>query len=415
MSVAKDKIVKGFDPLQYRADFPILREMIHGKPVAYLDNAATSQKPQSVIDAISHYYEHQNANVHRGVHQLSERATAGYEGARVKLARFLNARSPREVVFTRGTTEAVNLVAQSFVRPKVGAGDEILITHMEHHSNIVPWQLVAEQTGAKVVAAPINERGELILEEFEQRITERTKFISVVHVSNALGTVNPVAEIVKLARSRNIPVLVDGAQAAPHAAIDIKALDTDFYAISSHKMFGPTGIGALIAKEEHLNAMPPYQGGGEMIKMVSFERSVYNDIPHKFEAGTPNIAGAVGLGATVDYLEAIGMDRIAAYEAELLNWATDRLLEVEGLQVIGTAAKKAGVISFKLDGVHPHDIGTIVDTHGVAIRTGHHCAMPVMDFFNVPATARASLAFYNTREDVERLAVALEDCKRMLG
>lgn len=415
MSVAKDKIVKGFDPLQYRADFPILREMIHGKPVAYLDNAATSQKPQSVIDAISHYYEHQNANVHRGVHQLSERATAGYEGARVKLARFLNARSPREVVFTRGTTEAVNLVAQSFVRPKVGAGDEILITHMEHHSNIVPWQLVAEQTGAKVVAAPINERGELILEEFEQRITERTKFISVVHVSNALGTVNPVAEIVKLARSRNIPVLVDGAQGAPHAAIDIKALDTDFYAISSHKMFGPTGIGALIAKEEHLNAMPPYQGGGEMIKMVSFERSVYNDIPHKFEAGTPNIAGAVGLGATVDYLEAIGMDRIAAYEAELLNWATDRLLEVEGLQVIGTAAKKAGVISFKLDGVHPHDIGTIVDTHGVAIRTGHHCAMPVMDFFNVPATARASLAFYNTREDVERLAVALEDCKRMLG
>lgn len=415
MSVAKDKIVKGFDPLQYRADFPILREMIHGKPVAYLDNAATSQKPQAVIDAISHYYEHQNANVHRGVHQLSERATAGYEGARVKLARFLNARSPREIVFTRGTTEAVNLVAQSFVRPKIGAGDEILITHMEHHSNIVPWQLVAGQTGARVVAAPINERGELILEEFEKLITARTKFISVVHVSNALGTVNPVAEIVNLARARNLPVMIDGAQAAPHAAIDIKALDADFYAISSHKMFGPTGIGALIAKEEHLNAMPPYQGGGEMIKMVSFERSVYNDIPHKFEAGTPNIAGAVGLGATVDYLEAVGMDRIAAYEAEVLEWATDRLLQVEGLQVIGTAANKAGVISFKLDGVHPHDIGTIVDTHGVAIRTGHHCAMPVMDFFNVPATARASLAFYNTREDVERLAVALEDCKRMLG
>lgn len=415
MSVAKDKIVQGFDPLQYRADFPILREMIHGKPVAYLDNAATAQKPQAVIDAISHYYEHQNANVHRGVHQLSERATAGYEGARVKLARFLNARSAREAVFTRGTTEAVNLVAQSFVRPKVGAGDEILITHMEHHSNIVPWQLVAEQTGAKVVVAPINERGELILEEFEQRISARTKFISVAHVSNALGTVNPVSEIVKLAKARNIPVMIDGAQAAPHAAIDIKALDADFYAISSHKMFGPTGIGALIAKEEHLNAMPPYQGGGEMIKMVSFERSVYNDIPHKFEAGTPNIAGAVGLGATVDYLETIGMDRIAAYEAELLEWATERLLQVEGLQVIGTAATKAGVISFKLEGVHPHDIGTIVDTHGVAIRTGHHCAMPVMDFFNVPATARASLAFYNTREDIDRLAVALEDCKRMLG
>ena len=415
MSVAKDKVVKGFDPLQYRADFPILREVIHGKPVAYLDNAATAQKPQAVIDAISHYYEHQNANVHRGVHQLSERATAGYEGARVKLARFLNARSPREIVFTRGTTEAVNLVAQSFVRPKVGEGDEILITHMEHHSNIVPWQLVAGQTGAKVVAAPINDRGELLLDEFEKRITGRTKFISVVHVSNALGTVNPVADIVKMAHERNIPVMIDGAQAAPHATIDIKALDADFYAISSHKMFGPTGIGALIAKEEHLNAMPPYQGGGEMIKMVSFERSVYNDIPHKFEAGTPNIAGAVGLGATVDYLEAIGMNRIAAYEAELLEWATERLLQVEGLQVIGTAANKAGVISFKLEGVHPHDIGTIVDTHGVAIRTGHHCAMPVMDFFNVPATARASLAFYNTREDVERLAVALEDCKKMLG
>ncbi|HEX7030720.1 MAG TPA: cysteine desulfurase [Gammaproteobacteria bacterium] len=415
MSVAKEKMTSAFDPLKYRADFPILREVIHGKPLAYLDNAATSQKPQAVIDAIRNYYAHENANVHRGVHQLSERATAGYEGAREKVARFLNARSTKEVVFTRGTTEAVNLVAQSFVRPKVGPGDEILITHMEHHSNIVPWQLVAEQTGAKVVAAPINERGELILEEFERRLSTKTKFIGVVHVSNALGTVNPVAEIIALAHARGIPVLVDGAQAAPHGPVDVAALDADFYAISGHKMFGPTGIGALIAKEEHLDAMPPYQGGGEMIKMVSFERSVYNDIPHKFEAGTPNIAGAIGLGATIEYLEAIGMENVAAYEAELLAWSTERLLQVEGLRIIGTAANKAGVISFALDGVHPHDIGTIVDTHGVAIRTGHHCAMPVMEFFNVPATARASLAFYNTREDVERLAVALEDCKRMLG
>lgn len=415
MSVAKETIRAAFDPLKYREDFPILREIIHGKPVAYLDNAATAQKPQAVIDAVRNYYEHDNANVHRGVHQLSERATAGYEGAREKIAQFVNAHSFREVIFTRGTTEAINLVAQSFVRPRVGEGDEILITYMEHHSNIVPWQLVAQQTGAKVVAAPINDRGELIMEEFEKRISERTKFIAVVHVSNALGTVNPVKDIIELAHARGIPVLVDGAQAAPHAPVDVQALDPDFYAISGHKMFGPTGIGALIAKEQHLEAMPPYQGGGEMIKMVSFERSIYNDIPHKFEAGTPNIAGAVGLGATVDYLLGVGMENIAAYEAELLAWATQRLQQVKGLTVVGTAANKAGVISFKLDGVHPHDIGTIVDTHGVAIRTGHHCAMPVMDFFQVPATARASLAFYNTREDVERLAVALDDCKRMLG
>ncbi|HEX6927745.1 MAG TPA: cysteine desulfurase [Gammaproteobacteria bacterium] len=415
MSVAKEKMKAAFDPLKYRADFPILREMINGKPLAYLDNAATAQKPQAVIDAIRDYYEHQNANVHRGVHQLSERATAIYEGARTKLARFVHARSVKEVVFTRGTTEAVNLVAQSFVRPKVGPGDDILITHMEHHSNIVPWQIVAQQTGAKVTAAPINERGELIMEEFEKRLTARTKFVSVGHVSNALGTVNPVAEIIALAHARGVPVMIDGAQAIPHARVDIAALDADFYALSGHKMFGPTGIGALVAKEEHLNAMPPYQGGGEMIRMVSFERSIWNDIPHKFEAGTPNIAGTAGLGATVEYLESVGMDNIAAYEAELLAWATERLLQVEGLEIIGTAANKAGVISFKLAGVHPHDIGTIVDTHGVAIRTGHHCAMPVMEFFNVPATARASLAFYNTREDVERLAIALEDCKRMLG
>jgi len=413
MSVAEKLIA--LDPLALRADFPILAERIHGKPLAYLDNAATAQKPQAVIDAVTEYYTHMNANVHRGVHQLSERATAAYEGAREKLARFVNAASPREVVFTRGTTEAINLVAQSFVRPKLKPGDEVLVSTMEHHSNIVPWQLVCEQTGAKLVAAPINERGELLLDEFEKLINERTRFIGIVHVSNALGTVNPVRKIIDMAHARGIAVLVDGAQAVPHARVDVQALDADFYALSGHKMYAPTGIGALIAKAEHLEAMPPWQGGGEMIRMVRFDRSIWNDIPHKFEAGTPNIAGAAGLGAAIDYLEAVGMDRIAAYEAELLDWATRRLEQVAGLRIVGTARDKAGVISFMLDGVHPHDIGTIVDTHGVAIRTGHHCAMPVMEFFNVPATARASIAFYNTREDIERLAVALEDCRRMLA
>src|SRR5690606_17875519 len=376
---------------------------------------ATAQKPQAVIDAVTEYYTHMNANGHRGVHQLSERATAAYEGAREKLARFVNAASPREVVFTRGTTEAINLVAQSFVRPKLKPGDEVLVSTMEHHSNIVPWQLVCEQTGAKLVAAPINERGELLLDEFEKLINERTRFIGIVHVSNALGTVNPVRKIIDMAHARGIAVLVDGAQAVPHARVDVQALDADFYALSGHKMYAPTGIGALIAKAEHLEAMPPWQGGGEMIRMVRFDRSIWNDIPHKFEAGTPNIAGAAGLGAAIDYLEAVGMDRIAAYEAELLDWATRRLEQVAGLRIVGTARDKAGVISFMLDGVHPHDIGTIVDTHGVAIRTGHHCAMPVMEFFNVPATARASIAFYNTREDIQRLAAALEDCRRMLA
>ncbi|HLU61693.1 MAG TPA: cysteine desulfurase [Gammaproteobacteria bacterium] len=413
MSVAEKLIA--LDPLALRADFPILAERIHGKPLAYLDNAATAQKPQAVIDAVTEYYTHMNANVHRGVHQLSERATAAYEGAREKLARFVNAASPREVVFTRGTTEAINLVAQSFVRPKLKPGDEVLVSTMEHHSNIVPWQLVCEQTGAKLVAAPINERGELLLDEFEKLINERTRFIGIVHVSNALGTVNPVRKIIDMAHARGIAVLVDGAQAVPHARVDVQALDADFYALSGHKMYAPTGIGALIAKAEHLEAMPPWQGGGEMIRMVRFDRSIWNDIPHKFEAGTPNIAGAAGLGAAIDYLEAVGMDRIAAYEAELLDWATRRLEQVAGLRIVGTARDKAGVISFMLDGVHPHDIGTIVDTHGVAIRTGHHCAMPVMEFFNVPATARASIAFYNTREDIERLAAALEDCRRMLA
>ncbi len=413
MSVAEKLIA--LDPLALRADFPILAERIHSKPLAYLDNAATAQKPQAVIDAVTEYYTHMNANVHRGVHQLSERATAAYEGAREKLARFVNAASPREVVFTRGTTEAINLVAQSFVRPKLKPGDEVLVSTMEHHSNIVPWQLVCEQTGAKLVAAPINERGELLLDEFEKLINERTRFIGIVHVSNALGTVNPVRKIIDMAHARGIAVLVDGAQAVPHARVDVQVLDADFYALSGHKMYAPTGIGALIAKAEHLEAMPPWQGGGEMIRMVRFDRSIWNDIPHKFEAGTPNIAGAAGLGAAIDYLEAVGMDRIAAYEAELLDWATRRLEQVAGLRIVGTARDKAGVISFMLDGVHPHDIGTIVDTHGVAIRTGHHCAMPVMEFFNVPATARASIAFYNTREDIERLAAALEDCRRMLA
>jgi cysteine desulfurase/selenocysteine lyase len=415
MSVAPEKMTTPLNVADLRKDFPILHQEINGRPLAYLDNAATAQKPQAVIDAIRNYYEHDNANVHRGVHQLSERATKAYEGAREKIANFVNAGPDRSLVFTRGNTEAINLVAQSYGRSFLQEGDEILITHMEHHSNIVPWQIVSQQTGAKLKVAPINESGELIMEEFTKLVTDRTKLIGVVHVSNALGTINPVEDIIALAHQRDIPVLVDGAQATPHQRVDLEKLDADFYTIAGHKMFGPTGIGALIAKNELLEKMPPWQGGGDMIRMVTFEKSLFAPVPTKFEAGTPSIAEAVGLGATVDYLDSIGMDTIAAYEAELLDYGTQRLGEIDGLRFIGTAARKAGVISFVLDGVHPHDIGTIVDQHGVAIRTGHHCAMPVMDFFNVPATARASFAFYNTRDEIDRLAEALEECKRMLG
>ncbi|MDX1455716.1 MAG: cysteine desulfurase [Gammaproteobacteria bacterium] len=403
------------DVTALRQDFPILHQEVHGKSLAYLDNAATSQKPTAVIEAINAYYRQDNANVHRGVHQLSERATRAYEGARDKLAAFLGAGDERSVVFTRGNTEAINLVAQSWGHNNIGAGDEILITHMEHHSNIVPWQLLCEQTGAKLKVAPINDRGELVMDEFSKLLNTRTKLVGVVHVSNALGTVNPVEEIVKLAHANGSKVLVDGAQATPHMAVNIAALNADFYTIAGHKMFGPTGIGALIAPTALLDEMPPWQGGGDMIRMVTFEKSMFAPVPTKFEAGTPSIAEAIGLGATVDYLENVGMDNIAAWEADLLAYGTERLSQVEGLRFIGTASEKASVISFVLDGVHPHDIGTIVDQHGVAIRTGHHCAMPVMDFFQVPATARASFAFYNTREEIDRLAIALDDCKRMLG
>ncbi len=403
------------NPERLRADFPILDQTINGKPLVYLDNAASAQKPRQVIEAIEHYYKADHANVHRGVHTLSQRATEAYEGAREKVRRFINARSTKEVVFVRGTTEGVNLVAQSFARSKVVAGDEIIISHMEHHSNIVPWQLLCEQTGAVLRIAPINKRGEIIFEEFERLLSEKTRLVAMVHVSNSLGTINPVEKVIAAAHARNVPVLLDGAQAMPHKKIDVQKLDCDFYAFSGHKMFGPTGIGVLYGKEALLEAMPPYQGGGEMILEVTFEKTIYNTLPAKFEAGTPNIAGAVGLGATVDYLQQVGMDRVAEYENELLGYATTRIQEVPGITLIGTAEHKAAVVSFVLADVHAHDIGTILDHHGVAVRTGHHCTMPIMQFFGVPATARASFAFYNTRDDVDRLVEALHSVREVFG
>jgi cysteine desulfurase/selenocysteine lyase len=390
-----------------REDFPILKQKVHGKPLVYLDNAATGQKPQAVLDAIEQYYRTENANVHRGVHYLSEQATKDYEEARVKAQRFINAASEREIIYVRGTTEAINLVAQSYGRAHVRAGDEIIISAMEHHSNIVPWQLLCEQTGAVLRVVPINDDGEFLLDEYEKLLSPRTRLVSVVHLSNALGTINPIRHIIELAHRRNIPVLVDGAQAAPHLKVDVQALDCDFYAFSGHKMFGPTGIGILYGKTELLDAMPPYQGGGDMISSVTFEKTTYNKLPHKFEAGTPDIAGAIGLGAAVDYLNEIGLDAIAAYEHELLSYATDAVSEIPGLRIIGTAREKASVLSFVLDAIHPHDIGTILDQDGIAIRTGHHCAQPVMQRFDIPATARASLAFYNTKEEIDALVAGL--------
>ncbi|MEX0900114.1 MAG: cysteine desulfurase [Gammaproteobacteria bacterium] len=391
----------------WRADFPALAQAVRGEPLVYLDSAATTQKPFAVIEALDHYYRFDNANVHRGVHALSERATAAYEGARDRIAAFINAQSRRELVFVRGTTEAINLVAQAYLRPQLQPGDEILVSQLEHHSNIVPWQLVAARTGATVRMLPMNDAGELVLDDLDALLSEKTRLLAVGHVSNALGTVNPVARIVAAAKARGVPVLVDGAQALPHTPVDVQALGCDFYAFSGHKMFGPTGIGCLWARESLLDAMPPWQGGGDMIRTVRFTGSEWNELPYKFEAGTPNIAGAIGLGAAVDYLGAIGMDAVAAYEADLLAYATDALTTVPGLKFIGTAKHKAAVLSFVLDGIHPHDIGTIVDAEGVAIRTGHHCAMPVMEFFGVPATARASLALYNTHDDVNALVAAL--------
>jgi cysteine desulfurase/selenocysteine lyase len=398
-----------------RADFPLLGRSMRGKALAYLDNAATSQKPRHVIDAIHRFYETLNSNVHRGVYQLSEEATTAYEWGRAMVARYLNAPSPAEVVFVRGATEGINLVAQAFGRARIGRGDEIVISAMEHHSNIVPWQLVAEERGAKLRVIPMNERGELIMEELPRLLSPRTKIVAVVHVSNALGTINPVEDIIALAHARGIPVLLDGAQAVPHGPVDVQVLDCEFYVVSGHKMFGPTGIGALFGKRAMLEALPPYQGGGEMIASVTFEKTTYAPLPMKFEAGTPNIEGGVGLGAAVDYLQHLDWEAVATHERDLLTYADGRLSEIPGVRVIGTAARKASVVSFVVEGIHPHDLGTIADQEGVAIRTGHHCAQPVMAFFNVPATARASFAFYNTRDDIDRLVGAVWKAREMFG
>jgi cysteine desulfurase/selenocysteine lyase len=398
-----------------REDFPILRQQVRGKPLVYLDNAATSQKPQVVIDALTRFYAAENANIHRGVHYLSERATVAYDEVREKVARFLNAHSSREIIFTRGTTEGINLVAQSYGRTNLEPGDDIVITAMEHHSNIVPWQLVCEQTGATLRAAPITDSGELDVPGFERLLGDRTRMVAVVHVSNALGTINPVKQLVALAHARGIPVLVDGAQAAPHLRVDVQDLDCDFFAFSGHKIFGPTGVGVLYGKEALLERMPPYQGGGDMIATVTIQRSTWAPLPAKFEAGTPMIAQVIGLGAALDYVSELGLEAISAWEQELLGYATERVSRIDGIRLIGTAREKAGVLGFVLDGVHPHDIGTVLDDAGVAIRAGHHCAQPVMERFGVPATARASFAFYNTRAEIDVLTDALITVKKMFA
>ena len=392
-----------FEVERIRQDFPILGEKIRGKPLVYLDNAATSQKPQVVIDTIRQFLSTYNSNVHRGVHQLSERATEVFEQARTRVQSFINAAESREIIFVRGTTEAINLVAQSYGRTHIGTGDELVISAMEHHSNIVPWQILCEQTGAVLRVVPINDDGEMLLDEYVTLLTPRTRLVAVAHVSNALGTINPVREIIRLARRQGVPVLVDGAQAVPHLQVDVRELDCDFYAFSGHKVFGPTGIGVLYGRARLLEAMPPYQGGGDMIKSVTFAKTVYNDLPYKFEAGTPHIGGVIGLGAALGYLDGVGLDRVTAYEHELLVHATEALSAIPGVRMIGTAKEKASVLSFVVDGVHAHDIGTVLDHEGIAIRAGHHCAMPVMQRFGVPATARASLAFYNTRAEVDAL------------
>ncbi len=396
-----------------RADFPALAQEINGYPLVYLDSAASAQPPRSVIDAIAHYQAHDHANVHRGVHTLSHRATEAYEGARDRLRAFINAADRSEVVLTSGTTESINLVAQSYCRPHLGQNDQILITHLEHHSNIVPWQLVCEQTGSELLVAPIDERGQVDLDEFDRLLGERVRLMAISHVSNALGTINPVKDMIATAKARGVPVLVDGAQAIPHLAIDVQDLGCDFYAFSGHKMFGPTGVGVLYGRESLLEAMPPYQGGGEMIRSVTFEKAEWADLPYKFEAGTPNISGVVGLGAAVDYLDAIGMDNVAAHEQELLEYMVGRLEALAGIRLIGTASSKASVQSFMLGDIHPHDVGTILDHQGIAIRTGHHCAMPVMDFYSIAGTARASLALYNNVHDIDRLVEALKKAKQI--
>ncbi len=406
-------LMPDFDAPRWRRDFPILQQQIHGKPLVYLDNAATSQKPQAVIDAVADYYEKLNSNVHRGVHQLSELATVAYEGAREKLRRFINAATLKEIIFVRGATEAINLVAQSYGRSRFQSGDEIILSEMEHHSNIVPWQLLREQMGAVLKIVPITDAGELEPGAYEKLFSSRTRLVALAHISNALGSINPVKKMIAHAHQHGVPVLLDGAQAVPHLPVDVRDLDCDFYVFSGHKMFGPTGIGVLYAKEALLAEMPPYQGGGDMIRTVRFTGSTWNELPHKFEAGTPDIAGTIGLGAAVDYLGSIGMLAIRNYEQALLEYGTQRLQAVKNLKLVGTARHKAGVLSFVMEGIHPHDIGTIVDREGVAIRTGHHCAMPVMEHFRIPATARASLAFYNTRDDIDALVQALEKVREI--
>jgi cysteine desulfurase/selenocysteine lyase len=404
-----------YDVERVRRDFPILSRTVHGKPLTYLDSAASSQRPLAVIRAVNDYETNTHANVHRGVHALSQEATAAFEGARERVRRFLNARTTREIIFTRGTTESINLVAQSFGRERLGPGDEILITALEHHANIVPWQLVRDATGCSLVVAPIDRSGELVMEEFHRLLTPRTRIVAVAHVSNALGTILPVAQIIAAAHARRVPVLIDGAQAVPHTRVDVQALGADFYAFSGHKIYGPTGIGVLYGREELLASMPPWQGGGDMILNVTFERTTYNELPYKFEAGTPNMSGAVGLAAAIDYVEALGIDAIAAHEHTLLEAATAALGDIPGLTLIGTARHKASVVSFVMEGIHPHDLGTILDAEGVAVRTGHHCAQPVMDFFGIAATARASFACYNTLAEVQQLAAALRRAQEVFG
>jgi len=402
-----------FDVDRIRRDFPILHTEMHGKPLAFLDNGASSQKPRAVIEAVDRYYRQEHTNIHRAVYELSQKATDAYERARRNLRDFIGARSEKEIIFVRGCTEGVNLVASAYGRRQIGEGDEVIITHMEHHSNIVPWQMLCEERGAVLRVVPINDAGEVELDAYRSMLSERTRMVALIHVSNSLGTVNPVKEMIGLAHEHEVPVLLDGAQAVPHMRVDVQDLDCDFYTFSGHKMFGPTGIGVLYGKEALLEAMGPYQGGGDMIRSVTFEKTTFNELPYKFEAGTPNIAGAIGLGVAVDYLDAVGFEAIEAYEHELLEYATARLQAVEGLRIIGTAADKASLVSFDIEGVHPHDIGQFLDFEGIAVRTGHHCTQPVMDRYQVPATTRASFAFYNTREEIDRLVTGLQKIREM--
>jgi cysteine desulfurase/selenocysteine lyase len=407
--------VTAFDPGRVRQEFPALEQQVHGRPLVYLDSAASAQKPRAVLDEMARFYSRDYANVHRGVYELSQRATAAFEAAREKVRRFLGAAEAREIVFVRGTTEAINLVASSFGRKQVGEGDEVLVTHMEHHSNIVPWQLLCQEKGARLRVVPVDDRGELRMEELEKLLTPRTRIAAVTHVSNALGTVNPVREIARLAHAQGIPLLVDGAQAVPHGRVDVRELGCDFYAFSGHKLFGPTGVGVLYGRAEHLEAMPPWQGGGEMILEVRFEKTTFQGIPHRFEAGTPDIAGAVGLGAAIDWLSALDREAVAAHERDLLEYGSEALASVPGLRLIGTAREKATVLSFVLEGIHPHDVGTVLDREGVAVRTGHHCAQPLMERFGVPATARASIALYNTRDDLDALVRGLHQVREVFA